>query len=103
MKKLIIYYGDNPLCLEGFPKECQRTCDGSLHILPRKNKTLSDGEYEWLKKKHPEAMANVRVLAEHKEEPKKKALPAKVESSEEAKPTEEKQAKSFSKKKKKHH
>ena len=48
MKKLIVYYGDSPVYVEGFPKECKRTCKGSLHIRPKRPKTVTDEEYKYI-------------------------------------------------------
>lgn len=46
MKKLIVYYGDSPVYVEGFSKDCARSCKGSLHIRPRRPITVTDGEYD---------------------------------------------------------
>ena len=71
MKKLIVYYGDTPMCIEGFPKDCKRSKEGALHVLPRKNMTVTDEEYEHILKSRPEMKQNLKIIAEL-DEPKKK-------------------------------
>jgi len=64
MKKfLIAYYGDSPVCVEGFPKDCQRSRKGSVHIHPKKPTTVTGDELEVIKKQY-----KVKVVAEYAEE-----------------------------------
>ncbi len=84
MKKLIVYYGDAPECVEGFPKDCKRSCKGALHIHRGKSKTITDGEYEYIKssKRYKHLLNKIRVVSEIKAEvakPKKKVEAPKVE------------------------
>lgn len=66
MKKLIVYYGEKPEYVEGFPKDCKRLCEGSLHLYPRKQMEVTDSEYEHMKSKYSWLMKKVRVVAELK-------------------------------------
>ena len=71
MKKLIAYYGDSPEYVDDFPKDCERSCKGSLHLIPRKPTTVTEGELKHLKEEHPKL--RLRVIAEKApEDPKPK-------------------------------
>ena len=67
MKKLIVYYGDTPQCVEGFAENCKRSCKGALHILPRKSTTITNDEFEHIKKSYKFMMKGLRVISEVKE------------------------------------
>ena len=94
MKKLIVYYGDAPVYAEGFCKDCDRSCKGALHILPRKKMEVTDGEYEHLVKKYPHVMPKLRVMAEMKAEAKPEAV-EEAPKPESEKPKKEKKEKKF--------
>ena len=64
MKKLIVYHGDSPVQVEGFPKECARSCEGALHIHPGKHKTVTDAEYKHLCEKYAWMCPKLKVVAE---------------------------------------
>jgi hypothetical protein len=66
MKKLIAYYGDCPEYVEGFTSDCERSCEGSLHLLPRKTMTVTADELEFIKAKMPHIFKKIRVVAESK-------------------------------------
>ena len=84
MKKLICYYGDSPVHVEGFSKDCARSCEGSLHILPRKHKTVTDGEYQHILEKYSWMKSKLKVISEiGKTDPRNKV---KEDSSEKVKP-----------------
>ena len=88
MKKfLIVYYGDATECVEGFGKDCKRSCKGALHVNPGRQMTVTEGELAHLKSKHKHMLPKLRILSEMKEEAKKepKAEPKKVEAKEEDK------------------
>lgn len=67
MKLLINYYGDVPICVEGFIDECKRSCKGALHVLPKKPVTITDDEYEHIKKHYSHVVKKIRVLATKKD------------------------------------
>ena len=67
MKLLINYFGDTPIYVEGFSEECERSCKGSLHVLPRKIKTITLDEYEYIKLKYSHIVKKIRVLAKKEE------------------------------------
>lgn len=64
MKKLIAYYGDSPVYVEGFPKDCARSCEGSVHILPRKPVTVTVDEYNYILEKYSWMKPKLKVVAE---------------------------------------
>lgn len=68
--KLIVYHGQVPVYVEKFPSDCERTRKGSLHLLPRKKVTVTDGEWEHIQKKYAFALKYIRVISECKEERK---------------------------------
>ncbi len=76
-KKLIIYYGDSPEYVEGFPKGCERSCKGSLHVLPRKAVTVTSDEYDHIQKSYGHMKSKLRVVVEEVEEKKQDDSPAK--------------------------
>lgn len=103
MKKyLIVYYGDAPECVEGFHKDCKRSCEGALHVKPGRQMTVTEEELKHLKesKECKHMLPNLRILGEKKEEPKKKeeAKESKKSSGSEA-AQEEGNSKKMSKKK----
>ena len=70
MKKLIVYYGDSPVYVEGFNEDCKRSCKGSLHIRPRRPITVTDDEYEHItdeKGKYASMKRWVKVISVMKE------------------------------------
>ena len=64
MKKLIAYYGDSPVYVEGFSEDCARSCKGSVHVLPRKPVTVTDDEYDHIKEKYSWMLPKLKVVAE---------------------------------------
>lgn len=64
MSKLIVYYGDQPESVEGFSDSCKRSCQGALHLQPRKPKTVSDDEFEHIKTARGDVFSKIRKLAE---------------------------------------
>ena len=63
-KKLIAYYGDSPVHVEGFPSDCARSCKGSVHVLPRTPTTVTEDEYEHIKSEYKWMLPKLRVVAE---------------------------------------
>lgn len=96
MKKyLIVYYGDAPECVEGFGKDCKRSCKGALHVNPSRQLTVTEDELAYLKSKYKHMLPKLRILSEMKEEAKKeakedakKAEPKKEKGPEKAEPKE---------------
>ena len=67
MKK-VTYYGLNPTSFEGFPKDCERSCEGALFFSPNQQKLVSDSEYEHLKSAYPHEAGNFEVHSDAKSE-----------------------------------
>ena len=67
MKLLINYYGDHPVYIEGFSKECERSCRGALHVLPKKVMTITNDEYAHIKKNYSYVIKKLRIVATKKE------------------------------------
>ena len=70
-KLLVAYYGDTPECVEGFPKGCERSCEGSLMFKRGKKRTITLEEYEYIKKKYSHMIPELRLIAEKIDKPKK--------------------------------
>lgn len=51
--KRIKYTGKTPEYLDGFPKECKRSCKGAIHLMPNAIREISADEYEFIKKSFP--------------------------------------------------
>jgi len=45
---LVIYQGQQPECIEGFPDDTERSCVGALHLLSRRPKEITDDEYAYI-------------------------------------------------------
>ena len=87
MKKyLIVYYGDAPECVEKFGKDCKRSCKGALHVNPGRQMTVTEDEYNHMKKDYKHMFPKLRVLSEMEEEAPKeaKAAPKKAAESKQA-------------------
>lgn len=50
--KLIKYTGKTPEYIDGFSKKCERSREGSIHLLPNATIEISDDEFEHIKKKY---------------------------------------------------
>ncbi len=89
MKKLIVYHGDSPVHVEGFPKDCARSVVGSVHLLPGKGVTVTEDEYQFIKTS-PEykwMAPKLKVLASApKMKTPEEVKPEEAAASEEAKP-----------------
>lgn len=81
MKKLIVYRGDAPICVEGFSKDCKRSCQGSLHLYPRKSTTVTDGELLHIKDAYSSVFSAIQVLSVIKDsnDPRANVKKSKVE------------------------
>ena len=75
-KHLIVYYGDATECVEGFGKDCKRSCKGALHVNPGRQMTVTNDELEFLKKKYKHMLPKLRILSTMKEEVKKESVKA---------------------------
>lgn len=68
MSKLIVYFGDNPECIEGFSASCSRSVQGALHIKPRKPTTVTDDEYQHILASRIDLKGKIRVVADKPDE-----------------------------------
>lgn len=69
--KLVKYQGRLPDCVEGFPEECERSSEGSLHFHTGKTADLTDDEFAHIKVQRPDVAANLIVLRDYPAEAKK--------------------------------
>lgn len=53
----LYYSGNVPLQVDGFPKDCDRSREGSIHLFPRSGVEMTTGELAWIR-------ANVPAIAE---------------------------------------
>ena len=62
---LIVYHGDSPVCLEGFPKDCKRSSDkkGAMHIMPSVPVTMTEDEHAHFLNKYPTLKLKVKIVA----------------------------------------
>ena len=67
------YVGKYPEYIS-FPDGCERSCEGSLYLLPGRLKEVTKQEYEYLKKHHSDLRFNV-YKQEVKPKPPKKSKP----------------------------
>jgi len=68
--KRVRYSGNTPQYIDSFPKDCERSCKGSLHLLPNALKDITDGEFDFIKKTFPK----MRLLVVPVEKPKVKKV-----------------------------
>lgn len=68
--KRVKYTGNVPEYCDGFPKDCERSCKGSIHLLPNALREITDGEYEFIKNKYPK----MRLMVVPKEKPSIKKM-----------------------------
>lgn len=76
-KHLIVYYGNTPECVEGFSKDCKRSCKGALHLNPSRKLTITDDEYEHIKSDYKHVLPKLRLISSSVMEPEKKEEPKK--------------------------
>lgn len=55
---LVNYQGPKPETVEGFPDDSERSCEGALHLLPRRPREITEDEFAWIK-------ANRKDVADH--------------------------------------
>lgn len=68
------YVGKYPEYIS-FPDGCERSCKGSLYLLPGRIKEVSKQEYEHLKRHHSELRFNVYKAEAKPKSPKAKLKP----------------------------
>ena len=49
--KDVKYMGKNPEYIDGFPEDCARSCEGAIHLMPGSLKSITDDEFNFIKKK----------------------------------------------------
>lgn len=69
MKYLLVYYGDTPLFVEGFSGKCERSCTGSLHLLPRRPVTVTEDELTHLKVHYPHLIKFIKIISQTDDQP----------------------------------
>ena len=52
--KRIKFTGKSPAYIDAFPKGCERSCEGSIHLLPNAQKDVTDDELAFIRKSRPE-------------------------------------------------
>lgn len=101
-KHLIVYYGDATECVEGFGKDCKRSCKGALHVNPGRQITVTEDELAHMKSKHSHMVPKLRVLSSMEEKVEsKEEVKAEPKKETKAEPKKEAQEESVTKKKKK--
>lgn len=64
MSKLVVYFGDNPACVEGFSESCKRSNAGALYLYPKKQKTITDDEFKHIQESRKDLMGKIRMIAD---------------------------------------
>lgn len=62
MIKLHLSPGSPPLQISGFGSDVERTREGALHFSPGSVATISDSEWEWIKRFRPTAAKELKRL-----------------------------------------
>ena len=80
-KSSIQFLGDHPAYIDGFPKECERSCEGSLHFYPRRVLEVSLDELAYLKDKRGDIYKFLKIMSPQsvKKEAPLQPEPAKTE------------------------
>jgi hypothetical protein len=73
--KRVKYTGKSPEYLDGFPKECKRSCKGAIHLLPNALKDITEDELKFIRKKYPK----LKLAEQPKEKPPVARLKAPVQ------------------------
>lgn len=66
-KTSVQFLGDHPVFIDGFPKECERSVQGSLHFYPRRLTEITEGELSYLKAKRSEIFKFLKVMPSPRE------------------------------------
>lgn len=72
-KTSVQFLGDHPVFVDGFPKDCDRSVQGSLHLYPRRLIEITAAELSYLKDKRVDIFKLLKVTPtprERKEAPK---------------------------------
>jgi hypothetical protein len=83
-KVKVKYLGKSPGCVDNFPKKCERSITGALHLLPGHEKDITEDEYKHICDKHPEyklqkiVMSKMEALAQKRNELKAQKAEAKA-------------------------
>lgn len=60
-KTSVQFLGDHTVFIDGFPKECERSVHGSLHLYPRRLTEITSDELSYLKEKRSEVFKLLKV------------------------------------------
>ncbi|MGE3680122.1 MAG: hypothetical protein AB7G93_00255 [Bdellovibrionales bacterium] len=75
-KTSVQFLGDHPVFVDGFPKDCDRSIQGALHLYPRRLIEITAAELSYLKDKRADVFKLLKVTPtprERKESPKPQA------------------------------
>lgn len=100
-KHLIVYYGNTPECVEGFLKECKRSCKGALHVKPGVRLEITCGELKHIKKKYEHMLLKLKVISTRPDKVEAEKEPIKAPKEVQAETVEEPKAQTGKNKKKK--
>ena len=78
-KSSVQFLGDHPVYVDGFPKGCERSCEGSLHLYPRKFTEISLDELAFLKDKRVDVYRFLKVVNTPAAKKEAYAFPEQVE------------------------
>ena len=66
-KTSVQFLGEHPVFIDGFPKECERSAPGSLHLYPRRLTEVTLEELSYLKEKRSEIFKHLKVIPSPRE------------------------------------
>ncbi len=78
-KTAVQFLGDHTVYIDGFPKECERSVHGSLHLYPRRLTELTYGELSYLKDSRSDVFNLLKVIPSPRER-KETPLPTPTDS-----------------------
>lgn len=77
--KLIKFQGQLAVCVDDFPKDAQRSREGSLHLRPTQTTEITDDEFAYLKANRSDISNKVLVLRSWPDPRPKEPDPAPAE------------------------
>ncbi len=66
-KTSVQFLGDYPVFIDGFPKECERSSNGSLHLYPRRLTEVTSEELSYLKERRSEIFKQLKMIPSPRE------------------------------------
>jgi hypothetical protein len=62
-KQAVLFVGETPVQIDGFPPRAARSCEGALYLTPNTASEVTEDELMHIRKEHPEAFRQLRNMA----------------------------------------